>query len=224
MDKLWYTIVVYKGSAKVKQLTAKQEQVLGWIKESINLTGQAPTVRELQARLGCAAPMGVVSHLDALEAKGYLKKIEGKARGLVVTAEAGGKAPDEMIRIPLVGNVACGMPIWAEELIEDWIPLSTKLVGSSQDVFMLRAKGDSMNLAGIDNGDYIVFRRQNTALPGDKVVVLIGTEATVKRVKFDKNRVIFEPVSTNKEHKPLVPRPGTFMVQGKVIGVIKNFN
>jgi repressor LexA len=168
--------------------------------------------------------MGVVSHLNALESKGYIRKIDGKARGLMVLTDEKGKAPDDMIRVPLVGNVACGMPIWAEELIEDWIPLSTKLVGHSQDVFMLRAKGDSMNLGGIDDGDYIVFRRQSTALPGDKVVVLIGTEATVKRVKFDRNKVIFEPVSSNKEHKPLLPKPGTFMVQGKVIGVIKNFN
>lgn len=207
----------------MKQLTAKQEQVLGWIKESIDKTGQAPTVRELQAKIGCAAPMGVVAHLNALEAKGYIRKIEGKTRGIVLLADERGQAPDDMIQVPLVGNVACGMPIWAEELIEEYIPLSTKLVGQSQDVFMLRAKGDSMNLAGIDDGDYIVFRRQNTALPGDKVVVLIGTEATVKRVKFDKNKVIFEPVSSNKEHKPIVPKQGTFMVQGKVIGVIKNF-
>ena len=207
----------------MKQLTAKQEQVLGWIKESLDSTGQAPTIRELQGKLGCAAPMGVVSHLNALETKGYIRKIEGKTRGLMMLADEKGHVPDDMIRVPLVGNVACGMPIWAEELIEDWIPLSTKLVGHSQDVFMLRAKGDSMNMAGIDDGDYIVFRRQNTALPGDKVVVLIGTEATVKRVKFDRNKVIFEPVSTNKDHKPLVPKPGTFMVQGKVIGVIKNF-
>lgn len=207
----------------MKQLTAKQQQVFDWIRESLDATGQAPTVRELQAKLGCAAPMGVVSHLNALEAKGYIRKAEGRARGIMVVAGEGRKAPEDMIRVPLVGNVACGMPIWAEELIEDWIPLSTKLVGSSQDVFMLRAKGDSMNLAGIDDGDYIVFRRQNTALPGDKVVVLIGTDATVKRVKFDRNKVIFEPVSSNKEHKPLVPKPGTFMVQGKVIGVIKNF-
>lgn len=208
----------------MKQLTEKQKKVLDWIKESIDLTGQAPTVRELQLKLGCAAPMGVVSHLRALESKGYVRRVEGKARGLVLAADEKGQAPEEMVRIPLVGNVACGMPIWAEEMIEEWIPLSTKLIGHSQDVFMLRAKGDSMNLAGIDDGDFIVFRKQNSALPGDKVVVLIGTEATVKRIKFEKEKVLFEPVSTNKEHKPIVPRPGTFMIQGKVIGVIKNYN
>lgn len=208
----------------MKTLTEKQKKVLGWIKQSVELTGQAPTVRELQLKLGCAAPMGAVSHLMALESKGYIRKIDGKARGLIVTADERGKAPDEMVQVPLVGNVACGMPIWAEEMIEEWIPLSTKLVGHTQDVFMLRAKGDSMNLAGIDDTDFIVFKKQSTALPGDKVVVLIGTEATVKRIKFEKDKVIFEPVSTNKEHKPIVPRPGTFMIQGKVIGVIKNFS
>lgn len=208
----------------MKQLTDKQKKVLGWIKESIDLTGQAPTVRELQLKIGCSAPMGVVSHLNALEAKGFIKKIEGKARGIVIVSDEAGKVPDEMVQVPLVGNVACGMPIWAEEMIEEWIPISTKLVGHTQDVFMLRAKGDSMNLAGIDEGDYIVFRKQNTALPGDKVVVLIGTEATVKKLRLDKNRVVFEPMSSNKEHKLLVPKPGTFMIQGKVIGVIKNFS
>lgn len=208
----------------MKALTDKQKRVLGWIKDSIDLTGQAPTVRELQFKLGCAAPMGVVAHLNALEAKGYIRRASGKARGIVVTADEKGKTPEEMVRVPLVGNVACGMPIWAEEMIEEWIPLSTKLVGYTQDVFMLRAKGDSMNLAGIDDGDFIVFRKQNTALPGDKVVVLIGTEATVKRLKFEKDRVVFEPVSTNKDHKLIIPKPGTFMIQGKVIGVIKNFS
>lgn len=207
----------------MKQLTEKQKKVLGWIKESIDLTGQAPTVRELQLKIGCAAPMGVVAHLRSLEAKGFIKKIEGKARGIIVVSTESGKSPDEMVQVPLVGNVACGMPIWAEEMIEEWIPISTKLVGQTQNVFMLRAKGDSMNLAGIDNGDYIVFRKQNSGLPGDKVVVLIGTEATVKRLRLDKNRVVFEPVSSNKEHKPIIPKLGTFMIQGKVIGVIKNF-
>lgn len=208
----------------MKALTKKQKQVLDWIIQSLDLTGEAPTVRELQEKLGCAAPMGAVAHLNALEAKGYIKRIPGKARGIIVTASEGNKNPEETIRVPLVGNVACGMPIWAEELIEDWIPLPTKLVGHGQDVFMLRAKGDSMDLAGIDDGDFIVFRKQNTALPGDKVVVLIGTEATVKRVKFDDKKISFEPMSKNKEHKPISPKPGTFMIQGKVIGVIKNFN
>lgn len=208
-----------------KELTDKQQKVLTWIKESVDKTGDAPTVRELQEKIGCSSPMGVVSHLRALESKGQIKRLGHQARGIVILdgRNIRESKEDDVINVPLVGNVACGMPIYAEEMIEDWIPLSTKLVKRSQDVFMLTAKGDSMNMAGIDDGDYIVFRKTATADNGDKVVVLIGTEATVKRLRTDKGRPMFEPMSTNKEHKTIVPEEGTFMVQGKVIGVIKNF-
>lgn len=206
-----------------KQLTPKQEKVLSWIKESIDKTGEAPTVRELQEKIGCSSPMGVVSHLKALENKGQIRRLENQARGIRLNSGGELAGQDQIVKVPLVGNVACGMPIWAEEMIEDWIPLSTKLVRNAQDVFMLRAKGDSMNLAGIDEGDYIVFRKQNEASEGDKVVVLIGTEATVKKLKKSGGKVIFEPMSTNPKNKAIIPDPGTFMIQGKVIGVIKSF-
>ncbi len=207
-----------------KELTDRQKKVLTWIKESVEKTGDAPTVRELQEKIGCSSPMGVVSHLRALESKGQIKRLGNQARGIVLLDGQRQVAENEdVVNVPLVGNVACGMPIYAEELIEDWIPLSTKLIKRSQDVFMLTAKGDSMNLSGIDDGDYIVFRKINHAEHGDKVVVLIGTEATVKRLRTDKGRAMFEPMSTNKTHQTLVPEEGTFMIQGKVIGVIKNF-
>jgi repressor LexA len=211
-----------------KDLTEKQEKVLSWIKESIKTRGEAPTVRELQEKMGCSSPMGVVSHLRALETKGQIRRLGNQTRGILVLDglakdDSRFGNDDDVVRVPLVGNVACGMPIWAEEMIEEWIPLSTKLVRSAQDVFMLRAKGDSMNLAGIDEGDYIVFKKQNYADNGEKVVVLIGTEATVKRIRTDKQRVVFEPMSTNPNNKPIIPEAGTFMVQGRVIGVIKNF-
>ncbi len=207
-----------------KELTDKQKKVLSWIKESVDKTGGAPTVRELQEKIGCSSPMGVVSHLRALESKGQIRRLENQARGIVILDGRKPVAENEgVVNVPLVGRVACGMPIYAEEMIEDWIPLSTKLVKRAQDVFMLTAKGDSMNLAGIDDGDYIVFRKTSHAENGDKVVVLIGTEATVKKLRTDKGKAMFEPMSSNKDHKTIIPEPGTFMIQGKVIGVIKNF-
>ena len=207
-----------------KELTIKQKKVLGWIKESLEKTGDAPTVRELQEKIGCSSPMGVVSHLRALESKGQIRRLENQARGIVILDGRRTAAENEdVVNVPLVGRVACGMPIYAEEMIEDWIPLSTKLIKRAQDVFMLTAKGDSMNLAGIDDGDYIVFRKTNHAENGDKVVVLIGTEATVKKLRTDRGKAMFEPMSLNKKHKAIIPEPGTFMIQGKVIGVIKNF-
>lgn len=207
----------------MKKLTSKQKQVLEWIEESVQCTGQAPTVRELQEKLGCASPMGAVSHLEALEAKGYISKVDGKARGLIINSEDHiSKSKDDIVQVPLVGNVACGMPIWAEEMIENIIPVPKAFIRYSQDVFMLRAQGDSMNQAGIDEGDYIIFHKQSMAENGDKVVVLIGSEATVKKFVKEKNRVVFMPMSSNPTHCPIIPEPGTFMIQGKVIGVMKN--
>lgn len=208
----------------MKTLTKKQEEVLSWIETSVQKTGQAPTVRELQERLGCASPMGAVSHLNALEAKGYITKLDGKARGIMLNTGDGIKADDDIVQVPLVGRVACGMPIWAEEMIEEIIPLPKAFVKYTSDVFMLKAQGDSMNLAGIDEDDYIIFHKQNTAEEGDKVVVLMGSEATVKKYRVDKEnkRVVFQPMSDNPTHAPIIPDEGTYMIQGKVIGVVKN--
>lgn len=206
----------------MKGLTEKQKKVLGWIEDSIKKTGQAPTVRELQSKIGCSAPMGVVAHLNALESKGYIERVENRARGIIMTCERGSK-PDDMIQVPLVGNVACGMPIWAEEMIEDIISLPRTLVRYSKDVFMLRAKGDSMDLAGIEDGDFVLFHKQETADPGDKVVVLLGNEATCKKLVVEKNKPVFRPMSTNSTNKDVIPEDNTFMIQGKVIGVIKNY-
>lgn len=208
----------------MKNLTKKQEQVLGWIEESVQNIGQAPTVREIQEKLGCSSPMGAVSHLNALEAKGYITKVDGKARGIMLNTGDAIKSDDDIVQVPLVGNVACGMPIWAEEMVEEIIPLPKAFVKYTSDVFMLKAQGDSMNLAGIDDGDYIIFHKQNVAEEGDKVVVLIGSEATVKKYRIDKEhkRVVFQPMSDNPTHAPIIPEEGTFMIQGKVIGVVKN--
>lgn len=204
-------------------LTTKQQFVLRLIEDSIKKTGSAPTVREIQAEIGCSSPMGVVSHLKSLERKGYIKRLEGKKRGIVL--RSGEASSDDMVQLPLVGNVACGMPIWAEELIEDYIPISTKLVrGNTEDAFILRAEGDSMNLAGIDDGDFIIVKKQNYAEDGDKIIALIGTEATAKTLKKLKDHVEFHPMSSNPKHKPIIPEMGTFMIQGKIVGVIKNFN
>lgn len=208
----------------MKTLTKKQETVLNWIETSVQKTGQAPTVRELQEKLGCSSPMGAVSHLNALESKGYITKVDGKARGIMLNTGDGIKGNDDIVQVPLVGRVACGMPIWAEEMIEEIIPLPKAFVKYTSDVFMLKAQGDSMNLAGIDEDDYIIFHKQNTAEEGDKVVVLMGSEATVKKYRVDKEnkRVVFQPMSDNPTHAPIIPDEGTYMIQGKVIGVVKN--
>lgn len=208
----------------MRKLTPKQKQVLTWIEKAVQETGKAPTVRELQEKLGCKSPMGAVSHLDALEAKGYITKVDGKARGLIINTGANDTRDDDLVQVPLVGNVACGMPIWAEEMIEEIMTLPRTLVRYTQDVFMLRATGDSMNLAGIDDGDLIVFHKQDYADNGDKVVVLLGNEATCKKYVVEKNQPIFRPMSSNPVNTDIVPDENTFMIQGKVVNVIKSYS
>lgn len=208
----------------MRKLTPKQKQVLSWVEESVQKTGQAPTVRELQEKLGCKSPMGAVSHLDALEAKGYITKVDGKARGIIINTGADERTNDDLVQVPLVGNVACGMPIWAEEMIEEIMTLPRSLVRYTQDVFMLRATGDSMNMAGIDDGDLIVFHKQEYADVGDKVVVLLGNEATCKKFVVEDNQPIFRPMSTNPCNTDIIPEENTFMIQGKVVNVIKSYN
>lgn len=208
----------------MRKITPKQQQVLDWIVESVQCTGKAPTVRELQAKLGCASPMGAVSHLDALEEKGYIYRVDGKSRGIMLNSPDNVKSHDDIVQVPLVGNVACGMPIWAEEMIEEIMTLPRSLVRYTQDVFMLRASGDSMNLAGIDDGDLIVFHKQDYADNGDKVVVLLGNEATCKKFVIEKNKPIFRPMSSNPANTDIVPDENTFMIQGKVVNVIKSYS
>jgi len=208
----------------MKKLTPKQAQVLKWVEESIQSEGKAPTVRELQEKLGCASPMGAVAHLDALEAKGYITKVDGKARGIILNTRGDERSDDDLVQVPLVGNVACGMPIWAEEMIEEIMTLPRSLVRYTQDVFMLRATGDSMNLAGIDDGDLIVFHKQEYADNGDKVVVLLGNEATCKKLVIENNLPIFRPMSTNPANSDIIPDENTFMIQGKVVNVIKSYS
>ena len=108
------------------------------------------------------------------------------------------------VNVPVVGKVACGSPTLAEENIEQFIPVSTSLAAGSGTYFILKAKGDSMNLAGINDGDYVLIRQQSSARPGDMVVALINEEATIKEFVPQGNVVVLKPHSNNKEHKPII--------------------
>lgn len=124
------------------------------------------------------------------------------------------------IKIPLLGTVACGTPIFAEENIEAFIPVSDKFIKPSNRYFILRAFGDSMDEVGIDDGDLVLIRQQNTACEGDKVVALIDDEVTIKEFHFGNNMIILKPRSKNSKHQPIV-LTSDFRVQGIVETVIQ---
>lgn len=122
--------------------------------------------------------------------------------------------------IPLLGNVACGHPLFVEENIETEISISTKLIRKDKNYFILRAYGDSMNKANIDDGDLVLIRQEQTAENGDRVVALIDDEATIKEYRNDGNHIVLLPKSTTKKHKPII-LTRDFKIQGIVESVIK---
>jgi repressor LexA len=208
-------------------LTARQEQVLAFIRQSITERGYPPTLREIGAHMGIRSTNGVNDHLRALERKGYLTREDMKSRALRprdMNLGAPKKARSDdpnMVDVPILGRVAAGMPLYADEHLLDTVRIDQSLLKSGE-IFGLRVVGDSMIDAGIMNGDYVFVRKQATANRGDIVVALIGDEATVKRYYPERDYVRFQP--ENKSMAPILVRATDFkptMLLGVVVGVYR---
>jgi repressor LexA len=196
------------------KLTSRQHEVLSAIKELTTKKGYAPTLNEIKDFLGYKRTSSVQRHTDALKAKGYLSSEKHQPRSMKID-----KNISEKYNIPLVGTVTCGKPILAIENIEAYIPYPIK--GDPNEDFFLRAVGDSMDLAGIKDGAFVLVKKQQAADSGDKVVVLMDDEATIKVYKEDKDKIVLEPKSSNPMHKPIYIFEDV-QIQGKVIEVINN--
>ena len=177
--------------------------------------GQAPSVRELQDLLGYQSPRSAALILARLAALGYVRRREdGRLQLVRDLPECTDHATTVMV--PLVGSAPCGLPLLAEQNIEASIQVSTGLARPPHRYFFLRASGDSMNRAGIANGDVVLVRQQSMASPGDRIVALVDGEATIKRLRVAPDVVVLEPVSDNSEHKPIVVN-SDFLIQGVVV-------
>ena len=203
-------------------LTERQRQILDLILETVNRRGYPPSVREIGEAIGLSSPSTVHSHLSSLVEGGYLRRDPTKPRAIEVVDN--GATGTELRRapvrdVPLVGRIAAGSPILAEEDIEEIFPLPTELVGNDP-VFMLRVHGDSMIGAGIFDGDFVVVRRQPEARNGEIVAALIdGEEATVKRFRREADRVVL--LAENPAYEPIVLRGGVEII-GKVVAVLRS--
>lgn len=203
------------------RLTPKQLLFLERLVEYQAREGVPPSVREMQALGGFRSPRSVAQFLDALQQAGYIERAAG-ARNVRILKRPPGAAPSDRadtVLVPLVGRVAAGQPILAAENVEDYIPVSTSLARGRWNYFILRVQGDSMDRAGIQHGDLVLVRQQDTAEPGDKVVALIDDNATVKRLRIGRDAILLEPLSTNPVHRPIVVGP-EFRVQGVVVAAI----
>jgi len=202
------------------QLTAKELEAIRQIRNWLVHRGRTPSVRELMAELGYKSPRSAQEIIEKLEEKGYLKRKESGAIQLIKDPDLG-STHAQTLDVPLVGMVACGSPILAEENIEAMISVSTALVKNSAKYFILRAVGDSMDLAGIKDGDLVLVRQQDTAEDGDKVVALIDDSATIKEFHKTDEVVVLKPKSSNPILKPIILAED-FRIQGVVTNVIPN--
>lgn len=211
-------------------LTKRQEQTLEFIRLSIEQRGYPPTLREIGEYMGIRSTNGVNDHLRALERKGYLRREDMKSRALRLVDETRQEGPqplssspdDGTIDVQVLGRVAAGLPLLAEENVIDTVRIDRMLVRGGREVFGLRVTGDSMIEAGILSGDYIFVRKQSTAERGDIVVALIGDEATVKYYYPERDYVRFQPA--NAQMAPILVRAVDFkstMLLGKVVGVYR---
>jgi repressor LexA len=204
-------------------LTGRQQEIWEFLVEYVDRHGYPPTVREIGEHIGLASPSTVHAHLANLERAGYLRRDPTKPRALELTGlrREARAAPDTRVQpLPLLGEIAAGSPLLAEEQIEDYVPLPERLVGGAD--FLLRVKGESMIEAGILDGDLVIVRKTQTATNGDIVVALVGDdetadEATVKRYFRESGRIRLQP-----ENSALEPIYSTHVeVLGKVVGVFR---
>lgn len=207
-----------------KKLTARQSQIYDFICSEVAAKGYPPSVREIAEAVGLSSPSTVHTHLQVLEDKGYIKRDLSKPRALeIIGSETHGVDGPQVgnasgiVSVPLVGRVAAGTPILAEQNIEAMISLPEAIVGDSAS-FVLRVQGDSMIQAGIFNGDFVVVKQQDDAVNGQIVVALIDDSATVKTFYREKNRIRLQPENPTME--PIyVTDP---IILGRVIALVRS--
>lgn len=208
------------GQAQVRRpLTARQREVLNFVRGFAAHQGYPPTVREIGEHFGFV-PRSVFDHLKALERKGYLRRRSSKSRSLEILDGSGSPVRPRGVEVPIVGRVAAGEPLLAVQNLEGSLWLSPEWVNGGE-TFLLRVQGESMVDAHILPGDFALVRRQPTAEHGEIVVALLNDEATVKRLLLKGDQVVLKP--ENPGMKPITLRRGDPRLQivGKVIGVLR---
>ncbi|MBF0522229.1 MAG: repressor LexA [Candidatus Omnitrophica bacterium] len=202
-------------------VTNKELEAIREIRNSLMHVGRIPSMRELMSSLGYRSPRSASLIVDKLMKKGVLRRKEdGNLQFIKSLGDDTTRA--QTVDVPLVGRVACGAPMLAEENIQAQIPVSVKLAKPPHRYFLIQARGDSMNQKGINDGDLVLVRQQTTAKSGDTVVALIDDEAMIKEFLIGGETYVLRPRSSNKQHRPIV-LTNDFQVQGVVVTTIPNF-
>ena len=206
---------IYTVYTMINNLSDKDKKAFALIRNKIIHYGESPSLREINDVTGGKSPRSASLVIDRLIDAELIKKI---GRQLVLMGVPSSTSIST-VEVPLIGAVTCGTPALAEENIQTYIPVSTALAKKGSEYFILRAIGDSMNQAGINSGELLLIRQQDTAQDGEKVVALINDEATVKIFERANGVVVLRPKSSNKTHKPIILTDNC-IIQGVVVAVL----
>ena len=205
----------------MERLTPRQQMIFEFIKDEVRKKGYPPSVREIGEAIGLRSSSTVHAHLEKLEQKGYIRRDRTKPRAIEILVPDPPAPPHfqpaQLVAVPLLGRVAAGAPILAEENIESYISIPQDIVRQGASQFCLRVKGDSMIDAGILNGDTVLVRQQNYAENGEIIVAMLGDEATVKRFYRLRDKVKLQP--ENPAYEPIYTRD--VVILGKVVAVFR---
>ena len=198
------------------KISAKQQEILEYIKDEILHKGYPPAVREICQAVNLKSTSSVHSHLETLEKNGYIRRDPTKPRAIEIMDDTFNLNRREMVNVPILGNVAAGEPLFAEENIEDYFPIPAEMVPNSE-VFMLHVRGESMINVGILDGDNVLVQQQSTAKDGEMVVALVEDSATVKTFYKEDGYIRLQPENDTME--PInVP---DCQILGKVFGIFR---
>lgn len=201
-------------------LTVRQQEILAFVTRFIESRGYPPSVREIGQAMGLTSSSTVHSHLEALARKGYLRRDPSKPRALELLRGGSGAGRQYLsVALPLVGRVAAGTPILADQNVEDYVQVPSGWT-DGVEAFVLRVRGDSMIEAGIFDGDLLVVRRQQTARNGDIVVARLGDEATVKQFFSERGRIRLQPANAAMEPT----YADEVVVEGRAVAVLRRLD
>ena len=200
------------------KISKKQEEILEYIKSQILQRGFPPAVREICEAVNLKSTSSVHSHLETLEKNGYIRRDPTKPRAIEILDDAFNLTRREMVQVPILGRVAAGEPLLAEENVEEYYPIPVEMLPNN-DVFMLKVRGESMINAGILDGDYVVVEKRQTASNGEMVVALIDDGATVKTFYREEGVIRLQPENDNMDPFILTD----VEILGKVVAVMRFF-
>lgn len=203
-----------------RKISQKQQEILDYIKTCILKKGYPPAVREICEAVHLKSTSSVHSHLETLERNGFIRRDPTKPRAIEVLDNQFSTQRREVVQVPIIGTVAAGQPILAEQNIEEYFPIPSEYLPGGGEVFILRVKGESMINAGIFNGDQVIVHQTNTAENGDIVVALLDDSATVKRFYRENGHYRLQPENDTME--PIIV--SNVQIIGKVVGLFRRMS